>query len=177
MLKMFSTQLSGLFKRLQEKEEFSIEDGARLLAQAAAGEGIIYLYGAGEMGAIPLEAIHGVEPLKGAALLQLEQASEVTSADRVLIVTRHSNDPEAVKLAQELTDSGHSFVAISTAVSNDDSPGLDTLADVHIDLKITKGMLPDEFGNRFGQPTSMAALFIYYGLKFTIDEIMTEYED
>ena len=178
MLKMFSTQLSGLFKRLQEKEEFSIEDGARLLAQAAAGEGIIYLYGAGEMGAIPLEAIHGVEPLKGATLLQLEQASEVTSADRVLIVTRHSNDREAVELAQKLSNSGHSFVGVSTAVPNEGgSPGLDTLADVHIDLKITKGMLPDDFGNRFGQPTSMAALFIYYGLKFTIDEIMAEYED
>ena len=178
MLKMFSTQLSGLFKRLQEKEEFSIEDGARLLAQAAAGEGTIYLYGAGEMGAIPLEAIHGVEPLKGAALLQLEQASEVTSADRVLIVTRHSNDREAVELAQKLSNSGHSLVGVSTAVPNEGgSPGLDTLADVHIDLKITKGMLPDDYGNRFGQPTSMAALFIYYGLKFTIDEIMAEYED
>jgi Domain of unknown function (DUF2529) len=177
LLKMFSTQLSGLFKRLQEKEEFSIEDGARLLAQAAAGEGIIYLYGAGEMGAVPLEAVHGVEPLKGAALLELAQASEVTSADRVLIVTRHSNDSEAVKLAQELIDSGHSFVGLSTVVENDGEPGLDTLADVHIDLKITKGMLPDEFGNRFGQPTSMAVLFIYYGLKFTIDEIMAEYEE
>ncbi|WP_404330479.1 DUF2529 domain-containing protein [Mesobacillus maritimus] len=177
MLKMFSTQLSGLFKRLQEKEEFSIEDGARLLAQAAAGEGVIYLYGAGEMGAVPLEAVHGVEPLKGAALLQASQISEVTSADRVLIVTRHSNDSEAVKLAQDLQNRGLSFVAISSAINSGDEPGLDTLADVHIDLKITKGMLPDEFGNRFGQPTSMAALFVYYGLKFTIDEIMAEYEE
>lgn len=177
MLKMFSTQLSGLFKRLQEKEEFSIEDGARLLAQAPAGEGVIYLYGAGEMGAVPLEAVHGVEPLKGAAILQASQISEVTSADRILLVTRHSNDSEAVKLAQELSNSGHSFVAISTAVENDGAAGLDTLADVHIDLKITKGMLPDEFGNRFGQPTSMAALFVYYGLKFTIDEILAEYEE
>ncbi|MGM0901416.1 MAG: DUF2529 domain-containing protein [Bacillota bacterium] len=177
MLKMFSTQLSGLFKRLQEKEEFSIEDGARLLAQAAAGEGVIYLYGAGEMGAVPLEAVHGVEPLKGAALLQASQISEVTSADRVLIVTRHSNDSEAVKLAQDLQNRGLSFVAISSVIDSGNVPGLDTLADVHIDLKITKGMLPDEFGNRFGQPTSMAALFVYYGLKFTIDEIMAEYEE
>lgn len=177
LLKMFSTQLSGLFKRLQEKEEFSIEDGARLLAQAAAGEGIIYLYGAGEMGAVPLEAIHGVETLKCAALLQANQTSEVTSADRVLIVTRHSNDLEAVKLAQDLRNQNLSFVAISTGVDSGTEPGLDTLADVHIDLKITKGMLPDEFGNRFGQPTSMAALFVYYGLKFTIDEIMAEYEE
>ncbi len=177
MLKMFSTQLSGLFNRLHEKQEFSIEDGARLLAQAAAGEGTIYLYGAGEMGAVPLEALHGVEPLKGAALLQANQASKVTSADRVLIITRHSTDAEAVNLAKQLQEQGHSFVAISTVVeSGEADSGLETLADVHIDLKITKGMLPDDFGNRFGQPTSMAALFIYYGLKFTIDEIIAEYE-
>jgi len=177
LLKMFSTQLSGLFNRLHEKQEFSIEDGARLLAQAAAGEGTIYLYGAGEMGAVPLEALYGAEPLKGAALLQADQASAVTSADRVLIVTRQSIDPEAVRLAQALHDKGLSFVAISTVVKSDEAvSGLETLADVHIDLKITKGMLPDDFGNRFGQPTSMAALFIYYGLKFTIDEIIAEYE-
>ena len=34
MLKMFTTQLSGLFNRIFDKEELSIEDGARLLAQA-----------------------------------------------------------------------------------------------------------------------------------------------
>ena len=35
MLKMFTTQLTGLFKRIEEKEEYSFEDGARLLAQGA----------------------------------------------------------------------------------------------------------------------------------------------
>ncbi|MFL6556676.1 MAG: DUF2529 family protein, partial [Bacillus sp. (in: firmicutes)] len=33
MLKMFTTQLTGMFKRIEEKEEYSFEDGARLLAQ------------------------------------------------------------------------------------------------------------------------------------------------
>jgi hypothetical protein len=32
-MKMFTTQLTGLFKRIEEKEEFSFEDGARLLAR------------------------------------------------------------------------------------------------------------------------------------------------
>lgn len=54
MLKMFSTQLTGLFNRLQEKEDFSIEDGARLLAQAAAGEGTVYIFGIKEMQAVAL---------------------------------------------------------------------------------------------------------------------------
>jgi len=50
------------------------------------------------------------------------------------------------------------------------------LADVHINLQLLKGLLPDDFGNRYGYPSSMAALYVYYGIKFTIDEILAEYE-
>ena len=173
---MFSTQLSGLFKRLHEHGELATEDGARLLAQAVAGAGVIYIYGTDEMGAIPLEAIQGAEPLRGASSLTAQQLDEVTLADRVVIFTRHSNDSRAVQVAQKLADKGIPFVAVSTVVSGD-APGLDTLADVHLDLKLTKGMLPTETGERVGLPTSMAALFVYYGLKFTIDEILAEYEE
>lgn len=175
MLKMFSTQLSGLFKRLQEHEEFSLEDGARLLAQAAAGEGTIYVYGAAEMGAVPLEAVFGAEPMKGAAVLTAGQTNEVSMADRVLIATRSSNDTEAVAIAKILAEKGIPFVAFSTV--QDGSNGLESLADVHIDLKLAKGMLPSETGERIGLPTSMAALFLYYGIKFTLDEILWEYEE
>ena len=175
MLKMFTTQVTGLFNRLLEKEEFAIEDSARLLAQAAAGEGSIYIYGSAEMSAIPFEATEGAEPLNGAVRLQsAEQVSTLNPADRVLIFSRQSTDAEAVAIAEELIKEGLSFVAVSTIV---DDGGLDALADVHIDLRIKKGMLPDENGERFGQPTSMAALFIYYGIKFTIDEMMAEYEE
>lgn len=62
MLKMFSTQLTGLFNRIQDKEEFSIEDGARLLAQAAVGDGSIYICGLKEMAAVEAEATEGAEP-------------------------------------------------------------------------------------------------------------------
>lgn len=49
------------------------------------------------------------------------------------------------------------------------------MADVHIDLRLKKGLLPDELGNRVGYPTSLVALYIYFGLKFTIEEILEEY--
>ncbi|MBT2678592.1 DUF2529 domain-containing protein [Bacillus sp. ISL-35] len=171
MLKMFSTQLAGLFNRLMEKEEFPIEDGARLLAQAAAGEGKIHIFGTGEMKAVELEAVHGEEPLQSAAILSEE--TEVEAADRVLIVSRYADDEEAVKMAGILQEKGIPFVAISTV--RNENEGLNTLADVHIDLRIKKGLLPDDVGNRIGYPTSVAALFIYFGLKFTIEEILEDY--
>lgn len=173
MLKMFSTQLTGLFNRLQEKEEFSIEDGARLLAQAAAGEGMVYIFGTKEMLAVGFEAVHGEEPLQSAAILT--EDAELEAADRVLIVSRYADDQDALDAARKLQDKGIPFVSISTVRDGQGAESLDTMADVHIDLRIKKGLLPDETGNRFGYPASIAALFIYFGLRFTIEEILAEY--
>lgn len=175
MLKMFTTQLTGVFKKIAEQEEFSFEDGARLLAQAPAGDGFIYIYADNEMKAVEFEALHGVEPLKGAKVLNKADVSELGIADRVLLISRTSTDEAAVNLAKQLQEQGIPFVAVST-VMDEENGGLTQLADVHIDLRLTKGLLPDEFGNRFGFPSSMAALFTYYGLKFNIDEILAEYE-
>lgn len=173
MMKMFSTQLTGLFKRIQEKEEFSFEDGARLLAQAAIGDGSIYLYGENEMSAVISEALHSAEPFTDAKHWN-GQDSKITEADRVLIFSRYSDDEAAVHAAKTLLEHGVPFVAVSTHVTNE-KDNLQHLADVHIDLNLKKPLLPDDEGNRFGYPASMAALYVYYGLKFTLQEILEDY--
>jgi hypothetical protein len=165
MLKMFTTQLTGLFKRIEEKGEFSFEDGARLLAQAPVGTGSIYIYGLREMQAVEFEALEGAEPLKGAKALK--DVEELTESDRVLMLTRFAEDAD--ELAEKLSGKGIPFVSVSTGTVEN--------ADVHIDLGLKKGLLPDDEGNRFGFPSSMAALYVYYGLKFTIEEILAEYEE
>ncbi|AIE61580.1 DUF2529 domain-containing protein [Bacillus methanolicus] len=173
MLKMFSTQLTGLFNRIQDKEEFSIEDGARLLAQAAVGDGSIYICGLKEMAAVEAEATEGAEPLVSAK--KWTALDEIQEADRVLLLSRYSRDKEAVEIARALTEKNIPFVAVSTAVENN-SDDLTSLADIHIDLRLVKGLLPNEEGGRFGYPSSIAALFVYFALKLTIDEIIAEYE-
>ena len=174
MLKMFSTQLTGLFKRIQENEEFAMEDSARLLAQAAVGDGNIYIFATNEMNAVAYEATEGQEPLKNAAVWSIDHPIEgLSETDRFLIVSSNSNDEEAVKMGEILSENGIPFVAISTV---QEGHGLADLADVHLDLKLKKGLLPDDDGNRFGFPTSIAALFVYYGIKFTLEEILEEYE-
>ncbi len=65
-------------------------------------------------------------------------------------------------------------MAVSTHIEENQET-LVELADVHIDLQLKKGLLPDDAGNRIGYPSSMAALYVYYGLKFTIEEILAEY--
>ncbi|WP_044022855.1 DUF2529 domain-containing protein [Bacillus sp. SG-1] len=173
MIKMFTTQLSGLFNRIADKEEFSIEDGARLLAQATVGEGSIYIKGFAEMESVTLEALSGHEPLPSAKALT--NADALTVADRVLLVSRFSTDEEAVALAKQLSDQGVAFTAISGAVSGE-GESLTDLADIHIDTKLIKGMLPgEELGERVGFPSSMAALYIYYLIKFSLEEMLEEY--
>lgn len=177
MLKMFSTQLAGLFKRLQEKEAFAIEDSARLLAQAAASNGKIYVFGTKEMSGVGYEATQSEEPMRDAVIWEKEAHTDhISETDRFIIFSRNSDDEEAVDLAKTLEGKGVPFVAVSTDNAVTDIETLAGLADVHIDLKLTKGLLPDEEGNRFGYPASMAALFVYYGIKFTIEEILAEYE-
>lgn len=175
MLKMFSTQLAGLFKRIHEKEEFAFEDAARLIAQAAVSDGTIYMYGINEMAAVVQEATLGAEPLRAAKKLPSEFTG-IQESDRAIIISRSSDDELAVAVAKKLQELGVLFVAISTKVESE-SEDLFDLADVAINLHLTKGLLPDETGNRYGLPTSMAALFAYYGLKFTFDEIIAEYDE
>ncbi|MEH7374203.1 DUF2529 domain-containing protein [Neobacillus drentensis] len=170
MLKMFTTQLTGLLKRIEEKEEYSFEDGARLLAQ-----GPIYIFATKEMKAVEFEALEGAEPLNGAKVLSLESFGELTESDRVLLFSRYASDEDAMEVAAQLQEKAIPFVAVSTAVL--EGGKLQELADLHIDLRLTKGLLPDDFGNRYGYPSSMAALFVYFGLKFTIEEILAEYEE
>ena len=42
MSKILTTQLTGLFQRIGQSEEEAIEETARLLAQAAIGQGTVY---------------------------------------------------------------------------------------------------------------------------------------
>lgn len=175
MLKMFSTQLAGLFGRIQDKQEENFEDGARLLAQAVAGAGRIFVFGQGEMAAVGLEASLGAEPLAGVVVWDGQEREDFSAADRALVVSRYATDPEALHAAQVLQNNGIPFVAVSTAAEGD-GVSLVELADVHLDLMLKRGLLPDETGGRFGFPAPMAALFVYYGLKFTIEEILADYE-
>ena len=175
MLKMFATQLNGLFNRIQENQLESIEDGARLLSQGAIAEGTIYVYGANEMAAVSHEATLGSEPLSFCSTMHHDESLDhLENRDRVLLITRYSSDPEALQLAKKLVEKRIPFVAVSTHIEENQET-LVELADVHIDLQLKKGLLPDDAGNRIGYPSSMAALYVYYGLKFTIEEILAEY--
>ena len=172
MLIIFSTQMSGIFNRLLDKEAFGFEDSARLLAQASVGDGCIYIKGFGEMNGILSEAFEGAEPFPGFPFEYTNMP--YSQEDRVLLFTRTSADKEAIELAVKLQELNIPFAAVSTGVPSAE-PTLVELADVHIDLNLKKGLIPNESGNRVGIPNLMTALFAYYGIKFTLEEILQEF--
>ncbi|WP_110112647.1 DUF2529 domain-containing protein [Bacillus sp. CGMCC 1.16541] len=174
MLKIFTTQLTGLFKRIDEKEELNIEDGARVLAQAAVGDGIIYVYGVEEMEAVTLEATISEEPLPYAK--PFVSSDDITSVDRVLLVSRFSTNEKVIKVAKQLQEKGIPTVSIGTIPKEVESESVHSITDVHIDTKLLKPLIPGEDGIRFGFPATMTALYAYHGLAFTMKEMIEEYE-
>lgn len=174
MLKIFTTQLTGYFHRIFEQEEFQIEDGARLLTQAAVGEGSIYIYGTGEMAGILQEALNGAEPLP--FVKPLQNLDEVSNADRVFLFSRFSHDADIIEKAKELSNKGIQMVGVSTIIESE-GDSLDDFVDIHIDTKLKKPLIPTEDGGRIGFPSLMLSLYVYYCLTFTIKEILSEYEE
>lgn len=177
MMKIFTTQLMSFFKRIQEQEELSIEDGARLLAQASVGEGSIYIYGHKELDGVRIEATQSFEFIKNAKPLLNEngEIAEVAREDRVVLFTHYSSDEEAISIAKQLVEKDIQIVGVSAKVKDFEN-GLETLTDVHIDSKLLKPIIPDDDGSRYGFPSLMTSLFVYYALNFTLKEIMSEYE-
>ncbi|MFD1708719.1 DUF2529 domain-containing protein [Siminovitchia sediminis] len=173
MLKMLSTQLTGIFMKIKDKEELALEDGARLLAQAHAGEGTIYIEGFDEMEGVVLDALKGPEPMRQTA--RYRELDELTPADRVLLFSRFSDSPKALDLGRKLAEHHTPFVSVS-AVTREKSEELSQLADVHIDTHAIRPILPAEDGSRVVFPSLITALFIYHALKVTVDEILSEYE-
>ncbi|WP_100401471.1 DUF2529 family protein [Bacillus sp. FJAT-42315] len=171
MLKMFSTQLNGLLQRIADKEAEQIEDGARLLAQAAIGDGTIFIKGFNEMKAVEAEAVFGAEPLVHAT--PLSSIDEVTETDRLLLVSRFADDEEVLMIAKEFQKKNIPFIAIAGARSTENE-SLENSADIFIDTKLLKGLLPNEQGERTAFPSSIAALYIFFLLKLTIDEILLD---
>ncbi|MGM9927011.1 MAG: DUF2529 family protein [Bacillus sp. (in: firmicutes)] len=177
MLKIFSTQLSGIFKKIAD-QEYTIEDAARLLAQATVGDGHIYICGMNEMQGVLYEAIEGIEALPYFQQLPptAEAFSQLSTADRVIIITRYHNDQEAIDLAQRLYDQHIPFVALST-IQDEAQDGIQALADVHLDLHVKRGLVPTETGERTGFPSLLVALYAFHGISLTLKELLDELED
>lgn len=161
-MKMLSTQLAGLFQRIAKQEE-AIEETARLLAQAAIGEGTIFLAAFGEMKSVLPAALEGLEPLPSAR--EWTPQSIVMPEDRVWIFAKNS---EADELIGRLNDA-HLPFAVLVGETREEIE-----ADAFLSLGIQKGLIPLDDGKRTVFPHAIGALFVYHAVKMAIDEMLEE---
>jgi len=171
-MKMLTTQVSGLLQRIATGQEEAIEETARLLAQAAVGEGRIFFAAFGEMKAVYTNAkASGLFP----RLVEWTPESTVTSADRVWILTPQADQAEAVALATQLNEAFIPFSVTAPEKANAEN-ALSELAYTYVALGFTKGLLPTDTGERVVLPYALAALFVYEAVLMAVRE-MTSGED
>ncbi|ALC82760.1 MULTISPECIES: DUF2529 domain-containing protein [Bacillus] len=171
MLKIFTTQLSGLFKRIHDQEEEAIEDGARMLAQSAISGHTVYIYGKNEFSGIAKEAIYGRETLPYVKEFP-EEIGEITPQDKVLMFLQGTTEQDELDLVRSLHEQETGIIAVST----EGREAFENYCDVWIDTKLKKPLVPDDTGERIGYPSLMAGLYVYHALALTLKEILDEYE-
>lgn len=166
---MITTQISGLLQRIASSEEENIEETARLLAQAAAREGFIYFAAFGEMESLTINAKYAAETFP--SMKVWDENTVLTSADRVWIITRSCENEEALALAEKLSADFIPFSVVASEPANEENK-LYSLAYTYISLKITKGLLPAENGDRIVFPHALSAMFVYEAVKMKLDEML-----
>ncbi len=170
-MKMLTTQMTGLLQRIATNNEMAIEETARLLAQATIGEGRVIIAGFGEMESVATNALLAIEPFDGA--VRYETDMSIGTQDRVWILSRSVSDKHGLTLAKQLASQFIPF-GVLAAEKPDESNTLFNLAYTYIYTGITKGLLPDDEGQRIIQPHALAALFVYEAVKMEYDEIMKD---
>lgn len=170
MLKIFTTQLFGVFRKIQESEEDRIEDCARLLAQSVIGDGTIYVKGFDELEAIATVIVNSEERIPSVSPYRKD--IELKPEDCLLVFSNRANDDRSLKVLEAARSVGASTVSVGAVESGQET----AIDEFHIDTKLLKGLVPDDEGRRIGYPTFMCALYAYYALYFTVSEMLEEYD-
>ncbi|TWT06953.1 DUF2529 family protein [Planococcus sp. CPCC 101016] len=154
-----TARFTRLFESLSERQTV-FDSMAGILAQAAIAEGTIFIAAFGEMKAVSAVALYSKDPLTAAA--EWSPESIVTGTDRVWIL---APGKEGDDLARRLSDAGIPFAFVAS--QSDESE----LADAFLLLNDQKGLLQDDSMPAL-VPYALAALYVYYAVKLSIDELM-----
>ncbi|TCP23005.1 uncharacterized protein DUF2529 [Scopulibacillus darangshiensis] len=174
MLKIFTTQLLGVFNTIQANNEMEIEDSARLIAQTLISEGKVYVHECGISHGIAGEAVSGKNRLPKTDLLIKEgYTAEVDVADCVIISTDAAESHNALILTEQLKEKGCTVIGISGCEAEGESLFKD-IVDVHLNYGKNSPIVPLNDHKKIGQPSAVAALYTYYILYLTIMEILDE---
>lgn len=174
-MKIFATQLQGVFQKIMEQEEEAIENGARLAAQGPAGTGRLLIYAAPPMrgNAVNL-ASHPDAPAQTIQVIDTVEFKP-EPVDRAIILAEKEEEEYLHSTIELLQSSDVPVVVIAPFTEEEGGMTLEP-TDVWIHTHVHGGLVPDEHGNRIGHPSALSTLFVGQLLYLNIKELLDELE-
>ena len=197
MDKILQTQFTHILNGLHDQTE-EIEMAARLLAQASFGEGNVYIRGFGDFELLEDFLTESETALPGA--LKFGGIAPITSADRVLVLSKYADEPLSVFL-EELEVENIEYVLVCNKkggragggiAGGAGSAGAGGIAgtggegsagespvdfeSVHhfIDLKSPREVVPTPDLDRIVNPYIMSFMYLYYQMYALIQEMNSD---
>ncbi|MCE7792446.1 DUF2529 domain-containing protein [Salipaludibacillus sp. CUR1] len=171
-MKIFTTQLTGLIKRLNNYEE-DIEDASRAIAQSVISDGRLFWCGDNEMEGLTIQACSGEDRIPGS--IKIGKAPSFTEMDTLVTASSSLENPRLEHLADEAKKQGATVISICSGDNAEKNVWQDK-ADFSFNTHIQHGLVPMESGNRIGKPHLLIGLHIYYRLYFSVMEILEEHD-
>ncbi|MBI5975941.1 DUF2529 family protein [Staphylococcus canis] len=170
MSKMLTTQLTGIFHRL-EAQDLDIQMAAQSLIQAIGGEGHVYVKGYGDLKPFETYITEGSEKLKSSrTLAQVNSFTDLDSTDRVLLFSPYY-DETVQKDLERLLEEDRDIVIITN------KPKEVTLPDhlVHfIDLSTPRPIVYTEDFDKVVTPHIIAFSYIYHEIYTQMVEMIRD---
>ncbi|WP_158737008.1 DUF2529 family protein [Alteribacillus sp. YIM 98480] len=174
-MKIFATQLQGVFQKIMEQEEEAIENGARLAAQGPAGTGSLLIYATPSMrgNAVNL-AYHKEAPPQTIQVIDSKEF-KAEPVDRAIVLAEKEEEAYLHSYIELLQSSEVPVVVIAPFTEEEGGITLEP-TDVWIHTHVRGGLIPDEHGSRIGDPSALSTLFTGQLLYLNIKELFDELE-
>lgn len=168
MDKILHTQFTHILNGINQQSD-EIEVAGRLLAQAAFGQGNIYVRGFGDLELLEAWIAESETALPRTG--PFEGIAPITTADRVLVLSKFIDEP-LVTFLQELDEVGIEYVLIC----NRKNPVTEVEFDfdtVHhfIDLKSPREVIPTPDLDRIVNPYVMSFMYVYFQMYALVMEM------
>ncbi|WP_252312605.1 DUF2529 family protein [Sinobaca sp. H24] len=169
-MKIFATQLQGIFQSIASKQEEAFEDASRLLLQAVSGTGTLYIAAAPPLKGTAVSLCSHPDAPEGLVFTE-DIPSGMQEADRLLLLADQESS-NMLSWREAAVHASASSVIIGPASAQENTE-LEAL-DVWLATFVRGGMVPTETGEKQGDPSSLATLFTGQLLFLYMQEMLEE---
>ncbi|QDI91743.1 DUF2529 family protein [Salicibibacter halophilus] len=171
MIKSYTTQLQHVFHMIGKQDE-AIADSARLLAQALVGEGKIYVLANKRFSALADTIVQNDDTLQGIERMTWQQTDEVSTADRMLVLSDGAETEDEASRLQSLLQTH-----IPLAFLGPGYPNLSFVEGIEEPIAIitqSSPIVPAADGSKCGYPTEIAIIYAYQAMMFELSEMTVD---